>query len=63
MRSMRALMLSFGLCAVVLPLAARAQEETREEIAMQDQILELRHDLDQLRAQMPARRGPRGRPM
>jgi TolA-binding protein len=54
MRSMRALMLSFGLSAVVLPLAARAQEETREEIAMQDQILELRHDLDQLRAQMAA---------
>lgn len=48
----------------VLPHAARAQMETREGIALQNQILELRRDLEALRAQRgggggdPVLRGP-----
>lgn len=40
----------FGLLAAAPP--ARAQIESREGIALRDQILELRHELDALRAQI-----------
>ena len=49
--------------AVLLTLAAppaRAQDESREDIAMQNQILELRHDLDTLRDQVAAGGGGGG---
>jgi len=53
MMPIRAALLALPLCAALLaPAVARAQEETREEIALQNQILELRHDLDQLRDQI-----------
>jgi len=41
-----------GVVAVLPGAPARAQFETREGIALNDQIAELRHDLDQLRDQV-----------
>ncbi|HET9020134.1 MAG TPA: hypothetical protein VFN46_11130 [Acetobacteraceae bacterium] len=41
------------LCALAVPPAARAQVESREGIALQNQILQLRQELDSLRQQGP----------
>jgi TolA-binding protein len=58
MMLIRPAFLALPLCAVLLlPAAARAQDETRQEIAVQNQILELRHDLDQLRDQVASGSG------
>jgi TolA-binding protein len=63
MSPIRALLLAFPLCAItLLAPAARAQEETREDIALQNQILELRHDVDQLRDQIAAGAGAAATP-
>jgi TolA-binding protein len=40
-------------CVIAAPFAARAQIESREGIALQNQILELRQQLESLRAQVP----------
>jgi TolA-binding protein len=52
---------ALALPALLAP-AARAQDETRTEIALQNQILELRHDLDALRDQIAASGGASGAP-
>ena len=51
---LRAAALLAGLGSVVLPGAAAAQMETREGIALQNEILELRNQLEALRAAVPA---------
>jgi TolA-binding protein len=50
---MRRLGLLFGLLLLALPGPARAQVETREGIALQNQILQLRQELDALRRAAP----------
>ncbi|HEY4252858.1 MAG TPA: hypothetical protein VGM87_16725 [Roseomonas sp.] len=50
--------------ALLAPAAARAQMDSREAIALQNQLLELRRDMDQLRrgggGSLPAPAAPRG---
>ena len=50
---MRRLGLLFGLLLLALPGLAHAQVETREGIALQNQILQLRQELDALRRAAP----------
>ncbi len=58
MRRWRAGMAACWLAAVLsLPQAARAQVASREGIQLQNEILELRRDLDGLRAQAPQNSG------
>jgi TolA-binding protein len=51
---LRAAALLAGIGTVALPGIAAAQMETREGIALQNQILELRNQLESLRAEIPA---------
>ncbi len=58
MRRWRVGMAACGLAAMLsLPQAARAQMDSREGIQLQNEILELRRDLDGLRAQAPRNNG------
>jgi TolA-binding protein len=60
-QTLRLVLCGAALLAVIAP--ARAQDDTRQDIAMQNQILELRHDLDSLRDQVAAGAGAGSAPL